>query len=97
MDDLTVPHDDVRLQVSAGNVKAVFLPWHVGSDPHSIRQVSSDEVDHDLQHTDVPGGVASQVNGLLAGVQDVGQGLIPSAELKLRLGQLGIVGRSVRH
>ena len=51
---------------------------------HSIRQVSSDEVDNDLQHTVVPDGVASQVNGLLAGVQDVSQGLVPSAELTLR-------------
>ena len=69
---------------------------------HSIMQVASDEVDNDLQHTVVPGGVASQVNGLLAGVQDVGQGLVPSAEI-LWWGQLllpaeiGIVGKSVRH
>ena len=86
VDDLTVPDDDVRSQVSAGNVlgKVVFLPWQVGSYSHSIRQVASDEVDNDLQHTVVPGGVATQVKGLLAGVQDVGQGLVPSTELALR-------------
>ena len=53
-------------------VKVVFLPWQVGSDPHSIRQVATDEVDNDLQHIAVPGGVASQVNCLMAGVEDVG-------------------------
>ena len=86
VDDLTVLDDDVRLQVSAGNImgKVVFLHWQVGSDPHSIRQVSSEKVDNDVQHTVVPGGVASQAKGLLAGVQDVGQGLVPYAELTLR-------------
>ena len=105
VDDLTVPDDDVRSQVSAGNVlgKVVFLLWQVSSDPHSIRQVASDEVDNGLQHAVMPGGIASQVKGLRAGVQDVGQGLVPSAELTLRGGQLlpsaeiGVVGKSVRH
>ena len=80
VDDLSVPDDDVRLQVSAGNVlgKAVFLPWQLSSDPHSISQVASDEVNNDLQNTVVPSGIASQVKGLLAGVQHIVQGLVPS-------------------
>ena len=73
MNDLTVPDDDVRSQLGAGNVleKVEFLPWQVGSDLQSIRQMASNKVDNDLQHTVVPSGVASQVKGLLAGVQDV--------------------------
>ena len=43
VDNLTLPHDNVRLQVSDGNVlgKVVLLPWQVVSGPHFIRQVSS--------------------------------------------------------
>ena len=37
--------------------------------------------DVDLEHIVMPGGVASQVEGLLAGVEDVGQRMVFYTEL----------------
>ena len=66
----SVPYDDVRAQVR-------------GSDLTSSCHVVLQEVNADLEHAVMPGEVAAQREGFLAGVEDLGQTLGFPTELVL--------------
>ena len=64
--------------------EGVLLTWKISSDVHLWCQVALRKVINDLEHIVVPGGVAVQVKGFLAGVEDMGQRLGFSTELALQ-------------
>ena len=79
------PDDNVWALVGGGNVLGeVVLTRKVSCNLQPRWQVALAEVEDDCQDIVVPNGVAPQVKGLLAGVENVSKKLVLSTELAPR-------------
>ena len=76
------PNNNVWAMVGGDNVLGeVVLTWKASCDLHSRWQVALAKVKNDCLYIIMPGGVAPQGKGLLAGVYDMGQRLVLPTEL----------------